>query len=244
MKTNRLMRGLRCGFGLLAFGALQLLAAPEAGRYLRTQDFDATKVIPVAPKDDSLTTIADLEVVYQVQQRRIPEQLAISNYFADNTVFQYDSAIGTWFTAANLPKTSELFLQVYADRFAISSKGKEVWNRPRPPLLDARIHAAAPLPKSGSYPSGHSTQAFLWAGLLAEVFPEHRAALRERAELVAWSRVVAGVHYPSDIVAGRILGDQLVKEFLKVPAFRAALDEVRAEVAAYKKSHASEFVPQ
>ncbi|WP_438481128.1 phosphatase PAP2 family protein [Oleiharenicola lentus] len=219
-------------------------AAPVAGRYLKTDDFDATKAIPVAPKDDSLTTIADLEVVYQVQQRRTPEQIAVSGYFADNTVFQYDAAIGTWFTAVNLPKTSELFLQVYADRFAISSKGKEVWNRPRPPLLDKRIRVTAPLPKSGSYPSGHSTQAFLWAGLLAEIFPEQRAALRERAELVAWSRVTAGVHYPSDIVAGRMLGDALVKEFMKVPAFRTALDEVKAEVTAYKKAHPEAWTAQ
>ncbi len=208
-------------------------AAPEAGRYLRARDFDATKVIPAAPVDDSLTTLADLATVYQVQLRRTPEQVALANYFAEDSVFQYDAAIGEWFTAANLPRTAEIFLQVDADRFAISSAGKAVWDRPRPPLLDRRIQACAPLPASGSYPSGHSTQAFLWAGLLAEIFPEKRAALRERAELVAWSRVVAGVHYPSDIAAGRVLGDRLVKEFLQVPAVREALAVVRAEVAPF-----------
>jgi len=205
-------------------------AAPEAGRYLRTQDFDATRVIPAAPAVDSLTTLADLATVYQVQLRRTPEQVAIANYFAEDSVFQYDAVIGDWFTAANLPRTAEIFRQVDADRFAIRSAGKAVWNRPRPPLLDPRIRACAPLPASGSYPSGHATQAFLWAGLLAEIFPEQRAALRERAELVAWSRIVAGVHYPSDIVAGCGLGDRLVREFLRVPAVREALAVVRAEV--------------
>lgn len=212
-----------------------LVAAPEAGRYLRTRDFDATKVIPVAPADDSLATLADLETVYQMQLRRTLEQVALANYFAEDTVFQYDAAIGEWFTAANLPRTAEIFRQVDADRFAISSAGKAAWDRPRPPLLAARIHAAAPLPASGSYPSGHATQAFLWGGLLAEVFPEQRAALRERAELVAWSRVVAGVHYPTDITAGRLLGDRLVQEFLKVPVMREALAVVRAEVAPFLK---------
>jgi acid phosphatase (class A) len=229
MKTKLPFRGLLL-FTLLASA---LLAAPQAGRYLRTQDFDATKVIPVAPTDDSLATLADLETVYQVQLRRTPEQVAIANYFAEDTVFQYDAAIGEWFTEANLPRTAEIFLQVDADRFAISSAGKAVWNRPRPPLLAKRIHACAPLPTSGSYPSGHATQAFLWAGLLAEVFPEQRAALRERAELVAWSRIVAGVHYPTDIAAGRMLGDRLVQEFLKVPAVREALAIVRAEAAPF-----------
>lgn len=229
MKLRLLFRGLVLAVCL----AISLGAAPEAGRFLRTQDFDATKVIPVAPARDSLATLADLETVYQVQLRRTPEQVALANYFAEDTVFQYDAVIGPWFTAANLPRTAEIFLQVDTDRFAISSAGKAVWNRPRPPLLDQRIQACAPLPASGSYPSGHSTQAFLWAGLLAEIFPEHRTALRERAELVAWSRVVAGVHYPTDITAGRILGDRLVREFLNVPAMREALAAVRAEVAPF-----------
>jgi len=229
MKTRLPFRGLLL-FTLLVSA---LVAAPEAGRYLRTRDFDATRVIPAAPANDSLTTLADLATVYQVQLRRTPEQVAVANYFAEDSVFQYDAAIGAWFTAANLPRAAEIFLQVDADRFAISSAGKAVWNRPRPPLLDPRIHACAPLPASGSYPSGHSTQAFLWAGLLAEVFPQHRAALRERAELVAWSRIVAGVHYPSDIAAGRVLGDRLVQEFLKVPALREALAAVRAEAAPF-----------
>jgi acid phosphatase (class A) len=215
------------------------LGAPQAGRYLRTQDFDATRVIPVAPANDSLTTLADLATVYQVQLRRTPEQVAIANYFAEDSVFQYDAVIGDWFTAGNLPKTAEVFLQVDADRFAISSAGKAVWNRPRPPLLDSRIKACAPLPATGSYPSGHSTQAYLWAGLLAEVFPEKRAALRERAALVAWSRVVGGVHYPSDIEAGRLLGDRLVAEFLKAPGMREALAAVRAEVAPFLTKEAS-----
>lgn len=214
--------------------AVTLLAQPVAGRYVRTQDFDATKVIPVAPAADSLATLADLETVYQVQRRRTPEQVALANYFAEDSVFQYDAVIGLWFTAANLPRTAEVFLQIDADRYAISTKGKVVWSRPRPPLLDPRIQACALLPASGSYPSGHSTQAFLWAGLLAEIFPAQREALRERAELVAWSRVIAGVHYPTDIVAGRILGDRLAKEFLGVPAFRDALAAVRAEITAFQ----------
>jgi len=205
-------------------------AYPEPGKFIRTDELDVTTVIPAAPADNSLATAADIETVNQVQKRRTPEMIALAEYFAEDTVFQYDAVIGPWFTAANLPRTAEFFLQIDSDRYAISSKGKQVWQRPRPPLLDARIKACVHLPKSGSYPSGHSTQAFLWAGLLAEIFPEHRAALRERAELVAWSRVIGGVHYPTDITAGRILGDRLAAEFLKRPAVREALVVVEAEV--------------
>ena len=223
-------------FFLLAVFSSALFAAPEAGRFLRTQDFDATTVIPAAPTDDSLATLADLETVYQVQQRRTPEQVALANYFAEDNVFQYDAVIGLWFNAANLPRAAEFFAQIEADRYAISTAGKRAWNRPRPPLLDPRIKACIPLPKSGSYPSGHATQAFVWAGILAEIFPEHRAALRARAQLVAWSRIIGGVHYPTDIAAGRVLGDRIVAEFLKNPEVRAGLEAVRAEVASAPKT--------
>ena len=211
---------------------VQLVAAPVAGRYLRADAVDVVKLIPPAPAADSLTSQADLWTVYELQQRRTPEQVALSRYFAVLSVFQYDAVLGPWFNAAKLPKTAEFFAQIDADRFEITLKGKKVWNRPRPPLVDPRIHPAAPLPGTGSYPSGHSTQSFLWADLLAQVFPEKREALRDRAALVAWSRVIGGVHYPTDITAGRILGDQLADQFLAVPEVRAALEDVEAELHA------------
>lgn len=216
---------------LLLFVAPVALVAAEAGRYLRAADYDVAAIIPPAPAADSLTTTADIETVYQVQQRRTPEQAAVAAYFAVDDVFQYDAVLGAWFNARNLPETAAFFAQVEADRFAISSEGKKLWSRPRPPLLDPRLRPCIELPVSGSYPSGHATQAFLWAGLLSEVFPERRDALYERAQLVAWSRIVAGVHYPTDIAAGRILGERLAHDFLRQPEVQAALSRIRAEVA-------------
>jgi membrane-associated phospholipid phosphatase len=231
---TRLLSTLFLAAGLFA-AQLVAIAAPEAGLYLKPADVDLKKIIPEAPANDSLATKADLETVYNVQLRRTPEQVAIATYFANDNVFQFDAVIGPWFNAKNLPKTAEFFEQIRLDRFAISTKGKEYWNRPRPPLVDPRIKACIELPASGSYPSGHSTQAYTVAGLLGEIFPELKDALRERARLVAWSRIVGGVHYPSDIVAGQILGDYLAQDFLKVPAVREAIASAKAEAAAFQK---------
>jgi undecaprenyl-diphosphatase len=57
-----------------------------------------------------------------------------------------------------------------------------------------------------SLPSGHSAGAFLFAALWAAAFPEFALMLYVWASGVAISRVVVGVHYPLDIVAGAILG--------------------------------------
>lgn len=234
------MRTLRFASSLICAAVLtvQAFAWPAAGKYLRAADVDVTAMIPPAPADNSLTTAADLMTVLAVQARRTPESVALATYFAEQSVFQFDAVIGPWFNAKSLPRTAAIFEQVAADRYAISSKGKAFWARPRPPLLDPRVHACIELPSSGAYPSGHTTMAYVWAGLLAEVFPEKREALQERAAMIGWSRIVGGVHYPSDVAAGRILGEKLAQEFLKVPALRAALDEVKAEVAHAAQSHA------
>lgn len=240
--TSKLLR-LLSGVVLTISITLPLAGQPVAGRYLQEENFDVTTMIPAAPAMNSLTTTADRETVYMLQERRTLEQIALARYFVQDTVFQYDEAIGTWFTAGNFPQTEAFFAQVEADRYAISSQGKRAWNRPRPPLIDPRIHPCVPLPKSGAYPSGHATQAFVLAGLLAEVFPEKREALRARAHLVAWSRVIGGVHYPTDIMAGRLLGDQLVAEFLKVPALREGLDAVKREVDAVRAQEHVDTMP-
>jgi undecaprenyl-diphosphatase len=65
------------------------------------------------------------------------------------------------------------------------------------------------LPTDASFPSGHAAGSFAFA---AFVFATHRRAgfaLAGLATLVALSRVALGVHYPSDVTAGALLGSAL-----------------------------------
>jgi len=57
-----------------------------------------------------------------------------------------------------------------------------------------------------SMPSGHSTTAFAAAVALGALFPRARAALWIYAVLIALSRVVLTAHYPSDVIAGAVVG--------------------------------------
>ncbi|TRW50082.1 phosphatase PAP2 family protein [Aliidiomarina halalkaliphila] len=57
-----------------------------------------------------------------------------------------------------------------------------------------------------SFPSGHATAAFLFAALVIASFPVWAPLFYGWAALVAISRVALGVHYPSDVIAGAILG--------------------------------------
>src|SRR5262245_1731271 len=63
-----------------------------------------------------------------------------------------------------------------------------------------------PMPRSRSFPSGHSAAAFAFATGVGGVLPGAAIGLRALAAAVAYSRVHTGVHYPGDVIAGALSG--------------------------------------
>ena len=77
-------------------------------------------------------------------------------------------------------------------------------NRPQAALQNFRS-VITPSDKF-SFPSGHTSAAFMMATLLGCYLPSLMALLYCWATLVGFSRVVLGVHFPTDILVGAILG--------------------------------------
>jgi acid phosphatase (class A) len=86
------------------------------------------------------------------------------------------------------------------------------------------------LADSFSYPSGHATQGWAYALILAALVPEKATAILVRGRAYGESRVVCGVHWLSDVVAGRLTGTSTVAALMGDPTFRADLDKARAEL--------------
>ena len=78
--------------------------------------------------------------------------------------------------------------------------------RPDRELHQVIVARHVPLPKSTSFPSGHSASAFAFATGVSGELPELAVPLRLAAAAVAWSRVHTGVHYPGDIIVGSLIG--------------------------------------
>jgi undecaprenyl-diphosphatase len=67
------------------------------------------------------------------------------------------------------------------------------------------------MPRSRSFPSGHTAQAFAFADGVGRVLPREGAALRFLAVAVGYSRVHTGVHYPSDVILGALIGKLMTR---------------------------------
>jgi undecaprenyl-diphosphatase len=83
---------------------------------------------------------------------------------------------------------------------------KRLFVRERPFITHTAIDlAAAPLDRY-SFPSGHTLHAVCFTWQVGAHFPELLWVLVPLAALIAASRVVLGLHYPSDVLAGAGLG--------------------------------------
>jgi len=98
--------------------------------------------------------------------------------------------------------------------------GKYTYWAIRPFQLDHDVKPLFPTPNHPSYPAAHGCLSTAEADILGYLFPRDAAALDALAGEAAESRVWAGIHYRSDIVAGRALGHAVANKVIA----RARLD--------------------
>ena len=92
---------------------------------------------------------------------------------------------------------------------AINVGVKSLFRRTRPRRQEHEHHFLRQ-PRSSSFPSGHATSGFMAATLLSEGQPRwRRVGWHTLASVVAASRVHVGIHHPSDVVAGVLIGTGL-----------------------------------
>ncbi|HEV2223256.1 MAG TPA: phosphatase PAP2 family protein [Candidatus Acidoferrales bacterium] len=83
---------------------------------------------------------------------------------------------------------------------------KRVSHRKRPCEIEPHCWAAILPPDQFSFPSGHSITAFALAFVLGSFYPEFQAPLLVVAASIALSRIILGMHFLSDVLAGSAIG--------------------------------------
>ena len=150
-------------------------------------------------------------------------------------VQHFDCPLNTRLAEAPTPALVRLLSRSLRDASVASNAAKAVGFRPRPvaedPQRRACIRVDDALRSSASHPSGHATVGALWGRIMAEVAPDQAESLIRIGDEIGVSRVVCGLHYPSDVAAGQDLGEALFAAIRETPDYQADLRAARAEVA-------------
>lgn len=209
--------------------------AAESLNYVEQSVLDPVVLLPAPPAADSEEAKAEIETILRILETRTPAQVERAKADAKIGMESFRHQVGTWFTPEALPLTDALLKKVEKDSKYYTETAKNYFARKRPKAALGKVKAVLDGGDEGSYPSGHSTRGMLMAIIISQLLPENEQALMKRGWELGWDRVIAGVHYPSDIVAGRVLGKAIARAMMANPAFKQDFAKAKAEVAEAKK---------
>ncbi len=155
---------------------------------------------------------------------------------ADHSVLWMAAAAGLWATGS--PRARRAAGQGLGGVALASATanilGKGLNSRRRPQADIPLVRRLRHPPTSASFPSGHSASAAAFAAAVALEAPVLAAPVIVLAGAVGLSRVVTGVHYPSDVLAGFAIGagTGTVVHLWVGPAVSRRLDRRRASPGA------------
>jgi acid phosphatase (class A) len=215
---------------LLLAGAIAAgMAGPAAARYLDPSQVDLARILAPPPAPQSPEGKADLEAVLALQRARSDAEVKRAQADDELSVFRYADVMGPGFAPENLPFTTAFFKDVAADAGQVVNPVRQQFNRLRPIVVDKQVEPVVNA-NGGSYPSGTAAFAYIAGILLANMVPEKAPAIFARAAVWGRNRVVAGVHYPGDVEAGRISGAVIDNVLLHNAAFMTDFANAREEV--------------
>lgn len=198
---------------------------------------DSLALLPVPPASGSAAQLAD-EAAYQ--QASKGKGSARWNLAAADAELKFPKAAQTFRCALGVPIQPEeaphltmLLRRTLTDAGLATYKAKDTYKRTRPFVAFSGESCTpkdeASLRKDGSYPSGHASLGWAWGMVLTQVAPERTNELIQRGFEFGQSRVVCGVHWPTDVEAGRAVGAAVVAQLNSDAVFQSQVAHARQE---------------
>jgi membrane-associated phospholipid phosphatase len=132
-------------------------------------------------------------------------------------------------TSAEMTEVQPFLDQVSQKVSNVATVFKKEFSRPRPYNEDSAIHPCADKPSGATaYPSAHATEGAVDACVLGQIFPDRADKLTAWGQFVGELRVIAGVHHPTDVVAGQALAASICSWLLDQGDFNAQVAKLRA----------------
>jgi membrane-associated phospholipid phosphatase len=209
---------------LAAVLPLQALAGepvePNAGKW-RTWVISSGRDYRVPPPPRAADTQAELRALADLISRNDSQaRQQIAFWDAGAPAYRWMDLLNAR-TLAGITTTTNGRTGVYTyvalamhDATIATWESKYAYNRQRPSERDHKLVTAVAIPDSPSYPSEHAATAQAAAAVLAYFLPGEAQSLQTMAEQAGWSRVLAGVQYPSDYYAGLELGRRVAEQVI------------------------------
>lgn len=219
---------------------------PVRGYLPREAYPDGVAILGPPPADDSPQGRADRAIYEETRglagTPRWAQAIRDNDLSGPSAFKSLACAAGLTISPKTMPRTTMLLLRTGVDGALVADVPKRRFFRTRPLIgNDAKVCIAREdwLKANGSYPSGHSLLGWSWALVLAELVPDHADAVLTRGREFGDSRVVCGVHFQSDVTAGRTLASAMMSKEHADKGFLADLKAARAEVAKFRASGAA-----
>jgi acid phosphatase (class A) len=221
-------------FALTPISASRALSPDQSDApvFLTEADVDLLKLLPPPPAIGSLAHKRDLLELEKLQAQRTKARIAQAVSDQEETIWRFLEGMEKPIDKTKIPQASKLFRTVYETIRSITAPAKEHFKRVRPPYVDAKLKPVVKLTKSYSHPSTHATYGTTVSLIVAEMIPEWRAKILEHGRDFGISRMVGGVHYPTDVEAGRVAGTLIANALFHNAAFKEAFAPAKSELRA------------
>jgi acid phosphatase (class A) len=202
-------------------------------KYLNPADVAAATILPPPVIDGSPEQRAELAELQAIANSRSEARLEQARFDDANISAEIFRAVIPGFDPAKLPATVKLLEIAKRESGLVSHMAKEHFDRKRPYEFDPALNVCTKRSgKNATYPSGHTTAGYAMAVTLAHLLPGYADAVLRRAQIYGQSRMVCGVHYRSDVVAGQVVGTAVALALLQNPQFQAEMAAAKAELVA------------
>ena len=211
-------------------------AEPPAAAGVVLSSDPLSRVVGLPPASSSPAAQEDLAILLWLQGARTPEMEANAWLLLERNLGSFSRALGVD-VVKTTPQINAALKAFLKPVDAVKDDLKDRYQRPRPFVSHSQIQPCLPLEQGYSFPSGHSTWYRAAAELLADLIPERRNRLVAVGSHGGNSRVLCGVHYPSDVKAGQRLGVAAAAQLIASPQWKAwkADPAVIAEVEAIRR---------
>ena len=191
------------------------------------------------PSNSSPETASELRYIAHIVENTEFSQERLKELDKDffKTFIRYASENGLQFD-------KQVLKEIVEDSAHLILRLKKHYDRPRPFQLaphhaidldyNKNIQGEMGTAHTPSYPSGHTTQAYILAGILAKDNPDHIDPLMKIASDVELSRIKSGVHFPTDNEFGKILARNYILPALEKKVYLNTNNKTFTKMSASK----------